>query len=90
MATEGSRLSSLWELAVRDDLGDVIDQRLGRRSGIRIAALVVAGSYAVQECGDMIIESVSGDFSNVVGLPQSLVLEQLRSFGLQPESNPAS
>lgn len=49
-----------------------------------------AGSYAVQEFGEMIIDRVAGDFSNVVGLPQSLVLEQLKSFGLQPEPDLAS
>lgn len=49
-----------------------------------------AGSYAVQECGNMIIESVLGDFSNVVGLPQLLVLDKLNSFGLQPEPDLAS
>lgn len=48
-----------------------------------------AGSYAVQECGEMIIDKVEGDFSNVVGLPQSAVLEQLASFGLQPEGESA-
>jgi len=49
-----------------------------------------AGSYAVQECGEMIIEKVTGDFSNVVGLPQALVLDQLASFGLQPDADLAS
>ncbi len=44
-----------------------------------------AGSYAVQECGEMLIDDVKGDFSNVVGLPQSSVLEKLGAFGLQPE-----
>jgi septum formation protein len=28
-----------------------------------------AGAYAIQEHGDLIIEEISGSFSNVVGLP---------------------
>lgn len=49
-----------------------------------------AGSYAGQEHGEMVIEKVVGDFSNVVGLPQALVLTQLASFGLQPELDSAT
>lgn len=44
-----------------------------------------AGSYAVQECGEMIVERVEGDFTNVVGLPQEEVGRRLCGFGLQPE-----
>ncbi|MFC5050171.1 Maf family protein [Rubritalea spongiae] len=51
----------------------------------RVDVMDKAGSYAVQECGKMIIERVDGDFSNVVGLPQQMVGEQLAAFGLQPE-----
>ena len=36
-----------------------------------------AGSYAVQEHGDMIIEEVRGDYDNVVGLPMSQLLAKL-------------
>lgn len=34
-----------------------------------------AGGYAIQGLGSMLIESVVGDFSNVVGLPIKLLLE---------------
>jgi len=41
----------------------------------RIDPLDKAGAYAIQEHGEMIVEQVSGSFSNVVGLP----LERLRA-----------
>jgi len=39
-----------------------------------------AGSYAIQEHGEMLVESIIGDKSNVVGLPQSLVDREIRNF----------
>ena len=38
-----------------------------------------AGSYAVQEHGEMIIEEVRGDYDNVVGLPVLQLLEKLEA-----------
>ncbi len=76
--------------AVTDVVFKTISEETIRSYMAKVNVMDKAGSYAVQECGEMIIESVSGDFSNVVGLPQALVLEQLQSFGLQPESNLAS
>jgi septum formation protein len=38
-----------------------------------------AGSYAVQEHGEMIIEEVRGDYDNVVGLPLAQLLSKLES-----------
>ena len=40
-----------------------------------------AGSYAVQEHGEMIIQEVRGDYDNVVGLPLGQLLTRLESFG---------
>ncbi len=45
-----------------------------------------AGSYALQEHSDMIVESVLGDRSNVIGLPVQRTLLELANFGLQPQS----
>ena len=43
----------------------------------RINPLDKAGSYAIQEHGDKIIENISGSFSNVVGLPLERLKEEL-------------
>ncbi|MGD7652967.1 MAG: Maf family protein [Verrucomicrobiales bacterium] len=37
-----------------------------------------AGAYGIQDNGDLIIESISGSFDNVMGLPTDLVLAALR------------
>ena len=41
-----------------------------------------AGSYAVQENGEMIIESVSGSMTNVIGFPLRLFFSMLVKAGL--------
>jgi septum formation protein len=43
-----------------------------------------AGAYAAQESPDRIIESVTGSFSNVVGLPMELTIPILAEFGIRP------
>ncbi len=40
-----------------------------------------AGAYAIQEFGEMIIESVEGDRDNVIGLPAKRVAEALAACG---------
>ena len=41
-----------------------------------------AGAYALQEHGEMLIETVEGSWSNVVGLPMERTMAALvRSFG---------
>src|SRR5262245_3943428 len=39
-----------------------------------------AGSYAIQEEGDLIVKRISGSFTNVVGLPVERLSEELRNF----------
>ncbi|MCP5538139.1 MAG: septum formation protein Maf [Akkermansiaceae bacterium] len=51
---------------------EVIDNYMGK-----VHVMDKAGSYAVQEHGDMIIKEVKGDYNNVVGLPITQLLEQL-------------
>jgi septum formation protein len=43
----------------------------------RIDPLDKAGAYAIQEHGELLIEEISGSYSNVVGLPVERVREEL-------------
>ena len=42
--------------------------------------LTVAGGYAIQGGGASFAKQIDGDFYNVVGLPLSMVVEELRKF----------
>ncbi len=46
----------------------------------RVQVLDKAGGYAVQECGELIVERVDGSLSNVVGLPVEEVLAALHQL----------
>ena len=46
-----------------------------RRYLNRVNPLDKAGAYAIQEAGDLIVEKISGSYTNVVGLP----IERLRT-----------
>jgi septum formation protein len=41
-----------------------------------------AGAYGIQDHGDAFIESISGSFTNVVGLPMELLARMLADFGI--------
>lgn len=41
-----------------------------------------AGGYAIQEDGDLIVKSISGSFSNVVGLPVERLAQELADWGI--------
>ena len=48
----------------------------------KVNVLDKAGAYAAQEFGELIIEKIDGDFENVMGLPCSLLKNELgRIFG---------
>ena len=52
----------------------------------RIHPLDKAGAYAIQEHGELIIEEISGSYSNVVGLPVERVREELDAWPiLEPD-----
>jgi septum formation protein len=47
----------------------------------RVHVLDKAGAYAIQECGEMIVERVDGSFDNVIGLPTGRVAEAIAAAG---------
>ncbi len=47
----------------------------------RVSVLDKAGGYAIQECGEMLVERHEGSFDNIVGLPVAIVLDQLKRMG---------
>jgi septum formation protein len=46
----------------------------------KVNPLDKAGAYGIQEEGGMIIESISGSYSNVMGLPMERLREELRAW----------
>jgi septum formation protein len=46
----------------------------------RVDPLDKAGAYAIQEEGDLIVDRISGSYSNVVGLPVEALEETLRAW----------
>jgi septum formation protein len=51
-----------------------------RRYLNRVNPLDKAGAYAIQEEGDLIIESISGSYTNVVGLPIERLTAELQAW----------
>lgn len=46
----------------------------------KVHVLDKAGAYAIQEYGDMLVESVDGSISNIIGLPVERVVEALKNL----------
>jgi septum formation protein len=53
-----------------------------RRYHAEVNPLDKAGAYGIQEKGEMLVESMSGSFSNVMGLPLDRVAAELPAFGI--------
>lgn len=51
-----------------------------RRYLTKVNPLDKAGAYAIQEDGELIVESISGSYSNVVGLPVERLQEELKAW----------
>jgi septum formation protein len=47
----------------------------------RIDPLDKAGAYAIQEFGELLVEEISGSYTNVVGLPVERLEAELRAWG---------
>jgi septum formation protein len=59
-----------------------------RKYHSQVNPLDKAGGYAIQENGEAIVESISGSFSNVVGLPLERLQLELASFVRPPARSP--
>jgi len=53
-----------------------------RRYLTKVNPLDKAGAYAIQEEGDLIVERISGSYTNVVGLPMERLRAELNSWGI--------
>lgn len=61
-----------------------------RRYLTRVNPLDKAGAYAIQEDGDQLVESISGSYTNVVGLPLEALAVELQTWaGLPVVFNPS-
>jgi septum formation protein len=54
-----------------------------RRYHAQVNPLDKAGAYGIQEHGEMLVEAISGSFTNVIGLPLELLAAELSAFGLR-------
>lgn len=63
-----------------------LTERQIRRYLKKINPLDKAGGYAAQEHGSLVIETVHGSWSNVVGLPMVEVAERLGALGVTPQA----
>lgn len=48
----------------------------------RVHVLDKAGAYGIQERGELIVESITGSFTNVVGLPVERLAQEFESWGV--------
>ena len=61
-----------------------------RRYHAQVNPLDKAGAYGIQEHGEMLVEGISGSFSNVIGLPLERLAAELAAFGIGLPQAPQS
>jgi septum formation protein len=54
-----------------------------RRYHAMVNPLDKAGAYGIQEKGEMLVEAISGSFTNVIGLPLAHLAAELAAFGVR-------
>ncbi|MBN1375286.1 MAG: septum formation protein Maf [Dehalococcoidia bacterium] len=47
-----------------------------------------AGAYAIQGAGAELVAKIEGDYSNVIGLPLNMLLQELKGFGIDLPDGP--
>jgi septum formation protein len=65
-----------------------LDEVSIRRYLTRVNPLDKAGAYAIQEEGDLIVETISGSYTNVVGLPVERLRKELETWAVRPGFGP--
>ncbi|MBO5762723.1 MAG: septum formation protein Maf [Lentisphaeria bacterium] len=61
------------------------DRTVAEQYTAQVPVLDKAGSYAIQDHGDMLIREIRGDYDNIVGLPARRVREALQSIRKEME-----
>ncbi len=76
-----------WTSTTGHEITEVIFKKLSAADINRYLDLVhfsdKAGAYAIQEHGEMIIESIKGSQSNVIGFPEKLFVGMLKNMKLE-------
>ncbi len=54
-----------------------------RRYHALVNPLDKAGAYGIQEKAEMLVEAISGSFTNVIGLPLARLAQELPAFGIR-------
>ena len=48
----------------------------------QVPVLDKAGSYGIQEKGDMLVEEITGELENIIGLPVKALAEEMKNLGI--------
>ena len=72
-------IREIWSEVTRVRFRELTSETIRRYLEL-VPVLDKAGAYGIQEHGEMLVESVDGDFNNVIGLPISSVTEHLKKY----------